>query len=59
MVSELGKRYVRVDFFREGETEGIVSEYEYVILETSKMPGLMEISKQISDGKIYLMFCIN
>ena len=58
MVSELGKRYVRVDFFREGETEGIVSEYEYVILETSKMPGLMEISKQISDGKIYLMFSV-
>lgn len=62
IVTEMGIRNVKIPFYLENE-EGkedteVLTEYEYNILETVDIPGVSKVSKQIMDGKEYLLFPI-
>lgn len=63
IISEMGLRYVKIPFYLEnGEdanAEGIMSEYEYTLLENTHIPGIAKVSKQIVGGKIFLLYSIH
>lgn len=63
IITEMGLRYIKIPFyFQNGEDddrEGIMSEYEYTLLETTHIPGIAKVSKQIVEGKTFLLYSVH
>lgn len=61
-VMEMGSNYVKVPFYQatsQGMNEKpILSEYEYTLLENTKIPGIAKVSKHLEAGKENLLYSI-
>lgn len=55
---EDSKRYIKVPFYREDQTE-IYSEYEQNILERTKIVGISNMQKKTIEGDVYWLFSIS
>lgn len=63
IITEMGFRYVKIPFClkteRDANTEEMMSEYEYTLLETTQIPGVAKASKQIVEGIAFLFYSVH
>lgn len=59
MVSEEGRTYIKIPFYREDNATPFFSEYESNILENTVMEGVLKAIKRTNGDETYLMFCVS
>ena len=62
IIEETGIRYIRIPLLKQDENDivgkDILSEYDYNILKSAKIPGLASLTKRITDGEAYLQISV-
>ena len=59
IITEEGKRYLKIPFYiNDGKTE-FLSEYEINILETNTIKGIAKVTRKKSEGEIYFLFSVS
>lgn len=62
-VVEMGASYIKVPFYqvadRGMDRKAILNEYEYTLLENTKIPGIAKVSKRLEDGNEKLLYLVS
>ena len=62
-VTEMNLNYLKIPFYQmngqDADQNPIMTEYEYTLLENAGIPGIAKVSKQLEEGKVFLMYSIS